>query len=130
MTSMKRKIICPIVESLFAYDIPKNFVTKIREDYMDRILATATSVEQVESSEKCPIRDVVWALVEALDEEGMAVLYGITGVFRHAIKAKMPAKWQRQIYGDLLDAFGSLADNAHLVSWNHPFWHQRLKIRK
>jgi len=43
-----------------------------------------------------------------LDDHGLGTLHGITGVFLHARAAKMPARWLRTIYEDLLDAFSAL----------------------
>ncbi len=56
---------------------------------------------------------IVRATVEAMDEGSIGCLHGITGVFCHAVHAKMPGKWLRQIHGDLLDAFCCLANIAH-----------------
>lgn len=46
--------------------------------------------------------------VMTLDGESLGVLYGITGVFCHAVNSQMPSKWLRQIHTDLLDAFECL----------------------
>ena len=53
------------------------------------------------------------AAVAALDPESIGVLHGISGVLRHAIAAKMPAKWIAQIHGDLLEAFACLKNIAN-----------------
>lgn len=47
--------------------------------------------------------------VDALDPESIGLLHGISGVLRHAVAAKMPHKWLRQIHGDMMDAFECLA---------------------
>ena len=57
--------------------------------------------------------EVVGATIEGLDDQSLGVLHGISGVFLHAVSARMPAKWLRQIHGDLLDAFCALAGIAH-----------------
>lgn len=59
--------------------------------------------------------EIVKATLQGMDEASIGVLHGITGVFVHAIKGRpaMPAKWQKQIHADLLDAFVCLADIAH-----------------
>jgi hypothetical protein len=56
---------------------------------------------------------VVKATLAGMDEASIGVLRGITGVFVHAVKSKMPSKWLAQIHGDLLDAFFCLSNIAH-----------------
>jgi hypothetical protein len=56
---------------------------------------------------------VVKATLAGMDAASIGVLHGITGVFSHAVKTKMPGKWLKQIHADLLDAFTCLANIAH-----------------
>ena len=51
--------------------------------------------------------------VSALDPESIGVLHGISGVLRHAVSSKMPAKWIAQIHGDLMEAFKCLSNIAN-----------------
>lgn len=82
---------------------------KSPDQKLDDIVTALNSYSEINAPE------IVRATVAAMDESSIGVLHGITGVFVHAVTGKpaMPEKWQKQIHGDLLDAFVCLAAVAH-----------------
>ena len=44
------------------------------------------------------------AELQQLPADDLACLYGIAGVFKHALAARMPRKWSSQIAADLIEA--------------------------
>ena len=80
---------------------------KTKTQKIDDIVAALNAYDPIQAP------DIVKTTIEAMDDASLGVLHGITGVFLHAIKSKMPAKWLAQIHGDLLDAFCCLSQIAH-----------------
>ena len=77
----------------------------------EKIQTIATALNAYSNISQPP--EVVTATLNGIDDRGLATLYGISGVFCHAVRSRMPAKWLKQIHGDLLDAFTHYANEAH-----------------
>lgn len=61
--------------------------------------------------------EIVQSTLDGINDDGICTLYGITGVFIHSATGKppMPAKWQKQIHNDLLEAFCVMTHEAHAM---------------
>ena len=80
---------------------------KTKEQKIETIVAALNAYSPINAPE------IVTSTINGMDAASVGVLHGITGVFLHAVNSKMPAKWLKQIHGDLLDAFCCLAEIAH-----------------